>query len=308
MYHSIHDVLLPLGDEVHVYPTHGAGSLCSTGIGDRRLGRRSATSAGPTHCSRRWRSRRSRGRCSPASRRSRTTSRGCGRPTRPDRRCSADGSRARRRWGPMPSPPRWPRVRRWSMRGRRRTTSSRHVPGSISIPLEDSFGTWLGWVVDLDRPVVLIVAGPQDLDTLTRQAIRIGRDEIAGYLDGGLRRVGRVRTAGRGERPLVDRGARRGAGRVRVGRGPARHRRPAGERVRGRPRPGRLAHQRRVAAGPSRRPAARPPDRDDLRERLPGGVGTSLLRASGFERAGWVGAGFPAWRDAGLPVETGDGR
>ena len=34
MYHSIHDTLLPLGDPVHVHPTHGAGSLCSTGIGD----------------------------------------------------------------------------------------------------------------------------------------------------------------------------------------------------------------------------------------------------------------------------------
>ena len=61
-----------------------------------------------------------------------------------------------------------------------------HVPGSISIPLEDSFGTWLGWVVDLDRPVVLIPAQPGDLDPLMRQAIRIGRDDVAGYLDGGV--------------------------------------------------------------------------------------------------------------------------
>jgi hydroxyacylglutathione hydrolase len=37
-------------------------------------------------------------------------------------------------------------------------------------------------------------------------------------------------------------------------------------------------------------------------------IGTSLLRASGFDDASWVGAGFPAWRDAGFPVETGEGR
>ena len=35
MYHSLHDVLLPLGDDVEVRPTHGAGSLCSTGIGEQ---------------------------------------------------------------------------------------------------------------------------------------------------------------------------------------------------------------------------------------------------------------------------------
>ena len=36
-----------------------------------------------------------------------------------------------------------------------------HIPGSISIPLDESFGTWLGWVVDLDRPVALVVARPR---------------------------------------------------------------------------------------------------------------------------------------------------
>ena len=32
MYHSLHDVLLRHEESVMVYPTHGAGSLCSTGI------------------------------------------------------------------------------------------------------------------------------------------------------------------------------------------------------------------------------------------------------------------------------------
>ena len=40
----------------------------------------------------------------------------------------------------------------------------------------------------------------------------------------------------------------------------------------------------------------------------PGERRASLLRASGFDDASWVGAGFPAWRSAGLPVETGEGR
>jgi hydroxyacylglutathione hydrolase len=32
MYRSLHDVILPHEDSVAIYPTHGAGSLCSTGI------------------------------------------------------------------------------------------------------------------------------------------------------------------------------------------------------------------------------------------------------------------------------------
>ena len=33
MYRSLHEVILPHEDSVAIYPTHGAGSLCSTGIG-----------------------------------------------------------------------------------------------------------------------------------------------------------------------------------------------------------------------------------------------------------------------------------
>ena len=48
------------------------------------------------------------------------------------------------------------------------------------------------------------------------------------------------------------------------------HRRPPGVRVRDRPRPGRLAHPRRLPGRPSRRAAAGPADRDDVRRRIPG--------------------------------------
>ena len=34
-------------------------------------------------------------------------------------------------------------------------------------------------------------------------------------------------------------------------------------------------------------------------------IAASILRAAGFDRASWVGEGFPAWQAAGLPIETG---
>src|SRR4029077_3734444 len=61
------------------------------------------------------------------------------------------------------------------------------IPGSLSIPAGPSFGTWLGWVVDADRPIVLLVNDEADLDDLARQAARIGFETIVGHVGGGLR-------------------------------------------------------------------------------------------------------------------------
>ena len=57
-----------------------------------------------------------------------------------------------------------------------------HVP-----PLEESFGTWLGWVVDPDRPIVLLLDSPDDWDSAIRQIVRIGCEStVLGDLDDGL--------------------------------------------------------------------------------------------------------------------------
>src|SRR5258705_31299 len=46
-----------------------------------------------------------------------------------------------------------------------------HVPGSLSIPSGSSFGTWLGWVVEPDRPLVLMLDDPADWEDAVRQAL-----------------------------------------------------------------------------------------------------------------------------------------
>ena len=82
-----------------------------------------------------------------------------------------------------------PRARSSSMPGRPARTSPATCPGSLSIPAGTSFGTWLGWVVEPDRPVVLVVDGP-------RPARRPGAPgpaasaarRSAGYLQGGFAR------------------------------------------------------------------------------------------------------------------------
>ncbi|MDQ2815469.1 MAG: rhodanese-like domain-containing protein [Actinomycetota bacterium] len=61
-----------------------------------------------------------------------------------------------------------------------------HIPGAASIPLRDQFATWLGWVVPSGVPVAFVLAGGQDPDEVTWQALKIGYEDLAGRLDGGM--------------------------------------------------------------------------------------------------------------------------
>ena len=62
-----------------------------------------------------------------------------------------------------------------------------HIPGSLAIPLRDAFATWLGWLVpDPATPVVIVADPGQDLGDLTWQALKIGYENFAGTLSGGM--------------------------------------------------------------------------------------------------------------------------
>lgn len=61
-----------------------------------------------------------------------------------------------------------------------------HLPGSISIELRSAFGTWLGWVVEPDRPLVFVAEEGQDLSESVRQALNVGYENLSGFLEGGV--------------------------------------------------------------------------------------------------------------------------
>ena len=61
-----------------------------------------------------------------------------------------------------------------------------HVPGALSIPLRVSFATWLGWLVDPNRPLVVVRADDQDPAEVVWQARKIGYEGLAGELAGGM--------------------------------------------------------------------------------------------------------------------------
>jgi hydroxyacylglutathione hydrolase len=61
-----------------------------------------------------------------------------------------------------------------------------HLARSISNTLRPAFASWLGWVIDLERPIVIVAGADQDRDEIVRQCLDIGHEAIIGELDGGI--------------------------------------------------------------------------------------------------------------------------
>ena len=62
-----------------------------------------------------------------------------------------------------------------------------HIPGSLAIALRGAFATWLGWLVPDPAVPLVIVADPgQDLGEVIWQALKVGYQNLAGTLDGGV--------------------------------------------------------------------------------------------------------------------------
>ncbi|MFL9843536.1 MBL fold metallo-hydrolase [Flavobacterium rhizosphaerae] len=57
-----------------------------------------------------------------------------------------------------------------------------HLPGTINIQGNNSFATWCGWILGYDEQFIL-VADQSQMDDLTRKLMRIGLDNIYGFVD-----------------------------------------------------------------------------------------------------------------------------
>ncbi|SEM45607.1 hydroxyacylglutathione hydrolase [Chryseobacterium taichungense] len=56
------------------------------------------------------------------------------------------------------------------------------IPKSINIQGNNSFSTWMGWIVNYAEPFIL-VAQEEQMEDLTRKLMRIGMDQMMGYVD-----------------------------------------------------------------------------------------------------------------------------
>jgi hydroxyacylglutathione hydrolase len=63
-----------------------------------------------------------------------------------------------------------------------------HIPGAINIGLGSSFPSWIGWMIDPEKSILLIAEGPEAVKQANEHLFRIGYDNIAGYLHDGMKR------------------------------------------------------------------------------------------------------------------------
>jgi hydroxyacylglutathione hydrolase len=300
MFRSLHDVLLPHEDFVGVYPTHGAGSLCSTGI--------ASTPNSTIGFERRYNPMIQAGEVEEFVRALLRDQ-----PAFPHYFARM---RPLNQAGPRPLGGRVPEARSVSISEARDALAGdallidarepaahaqAHVPGSVSIPAGSSFGTWLGWVVDPDRPLILLLDHAKDADDLVRQALRIGYERVDGYLAGGIKawREAGLPTETTGQVSVEELAGRMAAGGadallvidVRQATEFADGHVPGSVHIRGGDLPSRLAEL------PRDRPIA-----TICASGYRSSVAASLLRQAGFRDVVWVSDGVPAWRDAQLPV------
>lgn len=185
LWRSLHERILDLPDDLAVYPTHGAGSFCAAPAGSERtttIGREKAANpllAAPDEDAF-----------------VKLLLGGLG--SYPDyfRRLRPLNRRGPSVYGPHP-PPLAPldvtEVRRLVADDGAIVIDARpiaafatgHIPDSVSIELRPAFGTWLGWVVPPDCPLVFVVDRDQDRAEIVRRAFEVGYERLAGELTGG---------------------------------------------------------------------------------------------------------------------------
>jgi len=191
LYHTIHDKLLALPDAVSVYPTHGAGSFCAAPAVAERTTTIGLERAGNPLCQ-------------PQTEDEFVVHALEGLPSYPVyfRELRPINRRGPRLLGGLPAlePLSPAQVKDWVDGGRAvldvrpaRAFVEAHIPGAYGIALSAPIVTWAGWLIPFGTPLVLVSRGAEEHAEAVRQLIRIGYDDLRGYLDGGM---GAWRSAG----------------------------------------------------------------------------------------------------------------
>jgi glyoxylase-like metal-dependent hydrolase (beta-lactamase superfamily II)/rhodanese-related sulfurtransferase len=67
-----------------------------------------------------------------------------------------------------------------------RAFAAGHPEGALAIALRPAFATWLGWLVEPDRPLLFVLGDDQDRAELVRQCHLVGYERLLGELAGGM--------------------------------------------------------------------------------------------------------------------------
>jgi hydroxyacylglutathione hydrolase len=185
LHRSVRERLARLPDDLVVYPTHGAGSFCSAGNAGERtttLGHERKTNPLLTTSD------------EDAFIRAFLASLGSY-PTYFHRLRALNRQGARLFGTALPELRRLPleRVRKL-LEGKATLIDTRpypefaagHIPGALSIAFRPAFASWLGWLVPPDRQLIFVLAEGQHRAELIKQCLKIGHENLAGELEGGM--------------------------------------------------------------------------------------------------------------------------
>jgi hydroxyacylglutathione hydrolase len=174
------------------------------------------------------------------------------------------------------------------------------IPDTINIPAGRSFTTWAGSLLSPERDIVLIAESEGRAQALVRELSLIGVDRVTGWADSAIvngwrsggQQLNHVRTIASGELAALDE--------------------PFVIDVRAESEwsSGHIPGARHIFLADLVDAVDELPRDRPLVVACQGGsrssIGTSLLRARGFENVINFSGGFAEWQKAGLPVETGD--
>jgi hydroxyacylglutathione hydrolase len=184
-YHSLRRLLDTLPGQVHVYPTHGAGSFClasqeskarSTTIAQERLvnpvmlaqnedafveRQLAGYSAYPAYY----------------------------------KHIGPINKQGPRVLGGIPRPPAlspqdiWQRMQNGTPlidTREHNAFADQHIPGSLNFEMGSSFATYIGWLLPFNVPLMILIEDEPGRREAVVQLMRIGYEQVEGYLDGGI--------------------------------------------------------------------------------------------------------------------------
>lgn len=185
LYRSVHERIARLPDGVEVYPAHGSGSLCGSGMAERPQ-----STLGYERFSNPFMQKRAEGEFVQAILGSL--------PEFPEyyRHMKAINSEGPPVFETLPGGGAMEPVRfRDELRRsaavvidlrRPEAFGGAHIPGAFNIGAGNTLAMWAAWVVPYDVPILLAGDEGVDIEEARRSLVRVGLDDIRGYLEGGM--------------------------------------------------------------------------------------------------------------------------
>jgi hydroxyacylglutathione hydrolase len=184
LYHTIHEKLLKLPDEVTVFPTHGAGSFCVAPASPERtttIGHERTTNA----------------LAQPQSEEEFIKRALTGLPLYPTyyKYMRAINQKGAKILGGVPilKPYSIAEVKSLMEEGvvvidirHQKRFAAGHIPNSYGIRVDAPLIVWAGWVIPFGSRIILLGESAEQREDATRQLIRIGYDDLLGYVAGGI--------------------------------------------------------------------------------------------------------------------------